>query len=89
MSLCQAHPNLAAVVLLSWGCIHHDDPGAQQKHEIGQPTPLNAFRRLTPFLFCVPAVRLGVCLYQAASTLTEEQVARFGGSQEGLTWFQW
>lgn len=26
---------------------------------------------------------------QAASTLTEEQVARFGGSSEGLTWFQW
>lgn len=26
---------------------------------------------------------------QAASTLTEEQVARFGGSQDGLTWFQW
>lgn len=27
--------------------------------------------------------------FHAASTLTEEQVARFGGSQDGLTWFQW
>ena len=56
-------------------------------HALDVPNVLRGHVMYCTVLCC--AMLWCVLLCQAASTLTEEQVARFGGSQNGLTWFQW